>query len=119
MDDTLQVSLGKDQNILVEREKVKEFNSTKLLTGYRTANLNFNIRIKNNKNIPINLTIEDQAPISKNKSIEVKLHNTEGLFDAETGKLNWKLNLTPQALKSISFGYEVKYPKNKMISGLE
>ena len=119
MDDTLQVSLGKDQNILVEREKVKEFNSTKLLTGYRTASLNFNIRIKNNKNIPINLTIEDQAPISKNKSIEVKLHSSDGTFDSETGNLNWKFNLTPQALKSISFGYEVKYPKNKMISGLE
>ena len=117
--DTLQVSLGKDPNILVERIKVKEFSSHKLLSGYQTASLNFNIKVLNNKKTAINLTIEDQAPISKNKSIEVKLNSLNGKYDIETGKLTWKLNLNPSEQKVWSFGYELKYPKNKMISGLE
>lgn len=117
--DTLQVSLGKDPNILVERIKVKEFSSHKLLSGYQTASLNFNIKVLNNKKTAINLTIEDQAPISKNKSIEVKLNSLDGKYDIETGKLTWKLNLNPSEQKVWSFGYELKYPKNKMISGLE
>jgi hypothetical protein len=37
----------------------------------------------------------------------------------ETGKLTWKLKLNPSEQKVFSFGYELKYPKNKMISGLE
>ena len=119
IDDTLQVSLGKDPNILVERIKVKEFNAHKLLSGYQTASLNFNIKVLNNKKTAINLTIEDQAPISKNKSIEVKLNSLDGKYDIETGKLTWKLNLNPSEQKVCSFGYELKYPKNKMISGLE
>jgi uncharacterized protein (TIGR02231 family) len=118
-DDTLQVSLGKDPNILVERIKVKEFSSHTLLSGYQTASLNFNIKVLNKKKTAINLTIEDQAPISKNKSIEVKLHSLDGKYDIETGKLTWKLNLNPSEQKVWSFGYELKYPKNKMISGLE
>ena len=118
-DDTLQVSLGKDPNILVERIKVKEFSSHKLLSGYQTASLNFNIKILNNKKTAIDLTIEDQAPISKNKSIEVKLHSLDGKYDMETGKLTWKLKLKPNEQKVLGFGYELKYPKNKMISGLE
>jgi uncharacterized protein (TIGR02231 family) len=118
-DDTLQVSLGKDPNILVERIKVKEFSSHKLLSGYQTASLNFNIKILNNKKTAIDLTIEDQAPISKNKSIEVKLHSLDGKYDMETGKLTWKLKLNPNEQKVLGFGYELKYPKNKMISGLE
>jgi uncharacterized protein (TIGR02231 family) len=117
--DTLQVSLGKDPNILVERIKVKEFSSHKLLSGYQTASLNFNIKVLNNKKTAINLTIEDQAPISKNKSIEVKLNSLDGKYDIETGKLTWKLNLNPSEQKVWSFGYELKYPKNKLISGLE
>ena len=118
-DDTLQVSLGKDQNIFVERIKVKEFNTHKLLSGFQTASLNFNIKILNNKKTAIDITIEDQAPISKNKSIEVKLSSLDGKYDTETGKLIWKLKLNPSEQKVFSFGYELKYPKNKMISGLE
>jgi len=118
-DDTLQVSLGKDPNILIERIKVKEFNTHKLLSGYQTASLNFNIKIQNNKKKPIDIIIEDQAPISKNKSIEVKLNSLDGKYDMETGKLTWKLKLNPSEQKVFSFGYELKYPKNKMISGLE
>ena len=118
-DDTLQVSLGKDQNIFVERIKVKEFNTHKLLSGFQTASLNFNIKILNNKKTAIDITIEDQAPISKNKSIEVKLSSLDGKYDIETGKLIWKLKLNPSEQKVFSFGYELKYPKNKMISGLE
>lgn len=118
-DDTLQVSLGKDQNIFIERIKVKEFNTHKLLSGFQTASLNFNIKILNNKQKPIDIIIEDQAPISKNKSIEVKLNSLDGKYDMETGKLTWKLKLNPSEQKVFSFGYELKYPKNKMISGLE
>ena len=43
---------------------------------------------------------------------------TTVLWDKQTGKLRWTLNLAPSETKTITFRYEVKYPKDKIIPGL-
>ena len=67
--------------------------------------------MKNNKNIPITITVEDQFPISDRKSIEVERITDSGAKIDENGKLNWELKLNENEKKSINFSYQIRYPK--------
>jgi hypothetical protein len=40
-------------------------------------------------------------------------------YTAETGRLVWELNVQPNETKKLRYGFEVKYPKDQVIPGLE
>jgi hypothetical protein len=63
--------------------------------------------------------VEDQLPISKNTQIEVTWLETGGAkVDANTGKLMWRFTLAPAESRTMTYKYEVKFPKDKQVSGL-
>lgn len=114
--DTLNISLGRDKNIVVKRTSIKEFSKKQFLGSNKIDYRNFEISIRNNKKQPINLIIEDQFPLSTMKEVEVdKLENKEAELDSETGKLKWTMQLEPAKEKKVNFRYSVKYPKNNSL----
>jgi len=117
--DTLTLSLGRDQNISVAREVLKDFSEDKFLSSNVERTFAFDIKIKNNKKAAVKIIVEDQIPISKNEDIEVKLVDSSGaVYDRQSGKLKWAVEI--EAGKSISkkMVYSVKYPGDKQIQGL-
>lgn len=74
--DTMLVSLGRDENVVVKRTIMNEFCSTKLIGNTKKETKAIEIFIKNNKNQSINLEVLDQIPISQNKEIEVELEES-------------------------------------------
>lgn len=116
--DTLLLTLGKDKRIQVERKKLKEFCSHSFFGGTKTESITWEITIKNTRKEAINLTIEDQIPVSTDKEIEVKLTDKGNAYlDEATGKLVWKLDLAPEKSQIIKFSFEVKHPKDKQLTG--
>ena len=74
------------------------------------------IEVRNHKNQPIKLLVEDQVPVSQNKDIEVeKQQLSSGKPDELTGKIAWNLVLKPQDDKKLELKYQVKYPKNQQV----
>ena len=117
--DTLELSLGRDKHIVVERKSVKDFTSKRLIGSNKKESYAFEINIRNTKKSPINIIIEDQMPISSNSDIEItQISLDEATWDKNTGKLRWELKLSSNEKKKISYSFEVKYPKNKKITGL-
>jgi uncharacterized protein (TIGR02231 family) len=117
--DTLSVSLGRDKRIVVKREKQKDLTSRKLIGGNQRENYAWEISVRNTKTEAVKVVIEDQLPVSKNTQIEVTPGDLAGAkHDANTGKLTWVLNLQPNETKKVSYKYEVKYPKDKRVTGL-
>jgi uncharacterized protein (TIGR02231 family) len=118
--DTLAISLGRDKRIVVKREKLKDFSSKKLIGTNQRASYAYEISIRNTKAEAIKIIIEDQIPVSQNNQIEVTVSDT-GLakYNANTGKLTWEMNLQPNETKKVVYKFEVKYPKDKIIAGLE
>jgi len=115
-DDTLNISLGRDKNIIIEREKLKDFTKEKIIGNKKIVTYVFEINIRNNKYEKINLIIEDQIPVSQNDKIDVELEESaEAEYDKQTGKLVWKLDLAPSEKKTLKFQYTVKYPKDQII----
>ncbi|NBW36518.1 MAG: mucoidy inhibitor MuiA family protein [Cytophagia bacterium] len=118
--DTLAISLGRDKRVVVKREKLKDFSSRKTIGSNQRDTYTFEISVRNTKSEAIQLIIEDQLPVSMNSQIEItSLDNGGARYNKETGKLTWDVNLQPNETKKFQFKYEVKYPKDKQISGLE
>ena len=112
--DTLKISLGRDKNILIERDKEKEFTSKKLLGSKKEDTRAWNISVKNNKTEEINMVLLDQVPVSTLEEIEVNVQNASGAKqDIKSGELKWEFKLKPGESKNYKFRYIVKYPANK------
>jgi uncharacterized protein (TIGR02231 family) len=117
--DTLAISMGRDKRIVVKREKVKDFTSRKVIASNQKDTYAWEISIRNTKAEPVKISIEDQIPVSQNSQIEVTVIDVAGAkYNKETGKLNWDMTLQPNEDRKIVFKYEVKYPKDKQVSGL-
>lgn len=114
--DTLSLSLGVDKGITVKRTMLKEFSNKKFLGSNRTDTRQFEITVRNNKNVPVNLVIEDQFPISTLKEIEVDDLKYEGAkLNEDTKVFTWSYSIDPKQSKKMQFSYSVKYPKEKKL----
>tara|TARA_R110002096_G_scaffold117210_3_gene253866 strand:+ start:245 stop:2242 length:1998 start_codon:yes stop_codon:yes gene_type:complete len=111
-DDTLKVSLGREKNIFVSRERNKEIDDRQFFSNNIKETIGWDIVIKNNKNFPVKVTVEDQYPISNRKSVEVKLLSAENAVKNEKpGLLTWSFELKKDESKTIFMSYEAKYPR--------
>jgi uncharacterized protein (TIGR02231 family) len=117
--DTLSVSLGRDKRIVVKREKLKDLTSRKLIGNNQRESYTWEISVRNTKNEPVKIVVEDQLPVSQNSQIEVTPVDVGGAkHNVNTGKLVWNLDLQPNETKKLTYKFEVKYPKDQQVSGL-
>jgi uncharacterized protein (TIGR02231 family) len=114
--DTLTISLGTDNSILVKREKRKDFTSQKVIGANRTYIYSYLITLRNNKSNPVKITLHDQIPVSSNSSITVDpIDISGGRLDVQTGEIKWDLEIKPQETKQVVLTYSVRYPKDKTV----
>jgi len=115
--DTLNISLGTDKSIVIERKQEKEFQEKQFIGSSVRAVREFVITIQNRKSEPVNLIVEDQIPVSTSGEVVVeKQEFPEGKLDEKTGKVTWVLNMPANGQKQLHLKYQVKYPKNKPIT---
>lgn len=116
LQDTLNISLGRDRNIVISREKNEQFSKRKVLSGNILETTSFTIVVRNKKSQPIKLTLFDQVPVSVVSDITVTiLELSKGKLDNSTGKVTWELNIDPQQQKEVNLQYDVKYPKRERV----
>jgi uncharacterized protein (TIGR02231 family) len=117
--DTLEVSLGRDKRIVVKREKLKDLTSKNFIGTSRKESYVWEISVRNTKTDAVKIIIEDQVPVSQNTQIEVTTVELGGAkYNKDTGKLTWELELKPNETRKLVYKFEVKYPKDKQVSGL-
>ena len=114
--DTLELSLGRDQNIVVRRERIRDQSRRNFLGNRTTETVGWEISARNNKRVPITLTIQDQVPLSTQEDIEVTAEEISGAaYDKERGFVTWRLDLRPGENQQKTLRYAVRYPRNKRI----
>lgn len=117
--DTLLISLGRDQAIVVKKEKQQTFSEKTFLGGKIRETWVFDISIRNNKNRNIDLEVIDHIPVSQNEKITVEIEEISGAeLDSESGRLRWMINLAPGGTQTYRVKFEVKYPKDGYVRGL-
>lgn len=116
IEDTLELSLGRDKKVVVQREKLKDFSSKKLLGSTRKTTLAYEITVKNTHSLPIKVEIQDQIPISTQSDIEVEaLELSKGNHFENSGLVEWQMELEAGESKTVKLAFSIKYPKNKKV----
>ena len=120
-DGELELSLGIDEGIKIERKLLKKHTDySGILSKETTVNFEYAIEITNGKGKGITLDLNDQFPLSRNEKIRVE-RLAPGSGEAtisEDGKITWNVQLAPGAKKSIPLKYKVSYPKDLTVTGL-
>jgi uncharacterized protein (TIGR02231 family) len=115
--DTLNLTLGRDKRVVIKKEKLIDYSSTKFLGSNKLQQFAYELTVKNNKKDTIHMMLKDQYPLTTNKEIEVELLDDGGAsVNSEIGVLTWKLQLAPGEVKKLRFSYNVKYPKDKVLN---
>ncbi|WKZ66201.1 MAG: DUF4139 domain-containing protein [Flavobacteriales bacterium] len=110
--DTLDISLGRDKGVAIERVRRKSTNEKAIVSGKRTVTVGWDITVRNTKGAMVDLELRDQWPLSPQSEIEVKLEDATGAArDDNRGALTWNLRLEPKATRKVGFSYSVRHPK--------
>lgn len=110
--DTLAISLGKDDAVMVKRTKDTQYKDKAFIGSKQTTTIGWTIELRNKKRQGIHLVVEDQYPITTTDQIEVELiKHKSAKVNKEQGKLRWELDLKPGENQTLGFAYEVKYDK--------
>lgn len=117
MDDTLNLSLGKDPNIVVKRTLLKQKSKDKVVQDKRERTFSYQIEVQNNKSSAIQLIIQDQVPMTTNSDITIELLEKDGARELPgNGILEWDYKLKAGDNKKLEFSYKVKHPKDQQIN---
>ena len=116
LNDTLDLSLGRDPRVLVKRVKIKELTRKQFLQNKKKMTAAYRITVKNNRDQPIDFELLDQVPVSSLKEIDVDVKEISGAqYYKNTGKLKWNFKLNPGETKTVEFSFSITYPKGKEI----
>lgn len=117
MDDTLNLSLGKDPNINVKRTLLKKEYKDKIIQDKRERTFSYQIEVLNNKSSNIELIIQDQVPLTTNGDITIEVLDKGGAKEIPgAGVLEWSMTLKPKDTRKFTFGYRIKHPKDQQIN---
>lgn len=116
--DTLLLSLGRDEDISIKRVKPTDLSYTpKFLNNFKRELVAYDIVVKNNKKVPINIEVLDQIPVSKRDEITVELEERSGAqYTPDFGKLLWRIEVPAFNSKTLRFKYWLKYPKDRVVA---
>lgn len=113
LEDSLTISLGRDKKIQMIRKESKQDYQRSIVGNYEKEVLKYETTIKNTREIPVSIIVEDQIPVASNSDQEINVNEISGAtFDKASGKLTWKIVLNPNESKVIKMGYSSKYPKS-------
>lgn len=120
LSDTMEISLGVDRGLIVERKKAPDQEKNALIGSNVVKTVKYDLIIKSNKLINTTLIIEDQLPLSQDASIIIEKVDIGGANHDETnGMLTWRMKLSPKQTKTVTYTYTIEYDKNKsLMTGL-
>jgi uncharacterized protein (TIGR02231 family) len=114
--DTLQVNMGRDLSVVVNRTMVKDFCKSGSWAGKKWVTKAYDITVKNQKMSPIKMEIIDQIPMSNNSDLEVIAEEISGgVANKETGELRWLLDIGANQQVKKQLKFTVKYPKKMVV----
>jgi len=117
MDDTLNLSLGKDPSIVVKRTLVKQDCKEKIIGDKKERTFAYQIEVLNLKSSAIELVIQDQLPITQNADITIEATElSKGKLDETSGLIQWALNLKGKETKKFDFNFKIKHNKDMQIN---
>jgi uncharacterized protein (TIGR02231 family) len=120
--DTLELPVGIDEGIKVSRKLVNRFlESTGLLGGKKKVAFEYEILLTNTKATEENVNVIDQLPISRHEKVKIELlePNERDVQIDNQKRIKWLVRLKPGETKRLPLKYDIEFPKDAKVAGLE
>ena len=116
----IELYLGNDNRLKVERELKRRDIDKRLLGGKTHLAYGYEIKIESMLPNSTNLTLYDQIPVPRYAEIKVKLESADPKPTEQSGlnQLIWSLALEPKDKRTIRFDFSVESPQDLIIVGL-
>ncbi len=112
--DTLDISLGRNKKILINRIKIEDKSSKKVLGNDVVEKISYRIVVRNTSSKPISMNMQDQIPVSSDNEVTIETGElSDGKLDVLNGMIDWKFDLKPEESKTFVFSFTARYPQNK------
>jgi uncharacterized protein (TIGR02231 family) len=116
----IELYLGPDDRIKVERELKRREVDKKLIGDKRRLHYAYEITLENLLPTEAKVTLHDQIPVPRHEDVKVKLTSAEP-EPGEQSKLNmldWEFELDAGEKRVVGFGFTVEYPRGMRLTGL-
>jgi uncharacterized protein (TIGR02231 family) len=114
LSDTLELALGRDRSLQIQRKQTKNETVNKLVGSIATKTISYEITIKNTKMVKTDIVLQDNIPLSTDEEIKVVLTEKGKATHYETtGLLQWNDKLAAGETKKYIFTYTVEYDSSK------
>ncbi|GLY66796.1 DUF4139 domain-containing protein [Amycolatopsis taiwanensis] len=115
----LELALGVDDRIRVERELVRRTASKATLSGQKRREAEYRITVTNHSPRDAVVSVLDQAPVSRDDTITVRDVRTspEPAEASELGEFTWRLALPPGGKGEVTLSFRVDVTKGVELSG--
>jgi len=116
--DTLFVVISNNEKIDIKRTIM---GNTKKIVDKKILEFRYyKIEFKNPKMVVLRMSVQDLIPTSKDGQVELEiLESSDAEIDFTHGRLAWSFRLKPKEKKILEVKYNVTYPKNRIILGIE
>ncbi|WP_326569697.1 DUF4139 domain-containing protein [Amycolatopsis rhabdoformis] len=115
----VELALGVDDRIRVERELVRRTAGKATLSGQRRREAEYRTTVTNHSPREAVVTVLDQAPVSRDDAITVRdvRATPDPAETTDLGEFTWRLTLAPGATGTITLAYRVDVAKGVELSG--
>ncbi|MFG1641553.1 DUF4139 domain-containing protein [Amycolatopsis sp. NPDC049252] len=115
----LELALGVDDRIRVERELTRRTASKATLSGQKRREAEYRISVANHGPRPAEVTVLDQAPVSRDDTITVRDIKTspEPVETSALGEFTWKLTVGAGETQVVTLSYRVDVAKGVELAG--
>lgn len=116
----IELSLGVEDRIKVERELKRRETDKRLIGGRRHLVYGYEIKVENLLSGKAELTLYDQIPVARHEEIKVKLEACEPKPSEQTelNILKWEMSLEPKEKHTLRFDFSVDSPQGMEVVGL-
>lgn len=108
--DTMQMSIARDPQITVKKELLSHKINHSIMGKAKDETFTYEYFVQNAKSQPVELTIEDQIPVSVLKDKKVDLVESSGAeYVEEKGFLKWKLKMEAGGAQKLVLTYRINF----------
>ncbi|MBK8901368.1 MAG: mucoidy inhibitor MuiA family protein [Anaerolineaceae bacterium] len=118
--DEVELLLGVEDRITVERKLARRDVDKKLLRDQRELRYGYTIEVKNLLPTEATVVVKDHIPVSRHEQIKVKLDSVrpQPAEQTELNLLEWQLTLSGGGKQTIQYEYVVDHPRSLQVVGL-
>lgn len=115
--DTLDLALGRDRSLQIQRKQIKNETNKKLVGTICTKTITYEIVVKNTKMVKTEIVLQDNIPLSLNDEIKVVLTDKgKATWFESTGLLQWSESLAANETKKFTYTFTVEYDSAKTLN---